>query len=336
MFNSILYIGSLNERSNSYRRFKTYEQIVRKTIGFDIDPFIYRSPTIKLDHHLNVGFGTFRLNRELKKIDFTLIDLIIVDNRPFIFNSTLNWIKNNNPAIKIALVLTDDPNGKYKTGWRLLRSTAGKYDVHFVQRSQNIEDLSYWGANRVEMCFRSYDPSLHRRKAEIEKIEKFDVGFIGSYEEKREESIKFLIDHGISVQIIGNGWDKGKYFDQLKSFYQGPSVYGEKYVDHINSMKIALHFLRVANRDEQDSRTFEIPACGTPMIAEISKTHEELFKNEEEVLYFSNNYELLERVKYLIKNPLIAKQLAENALERCSVSGYDHKSTLMKLLSKIN
>lgn len=335
MFNSILYIGSLNESSNSYRRFKTYEQIVKKTIGFDIDPFIYRSPTVKLDHHLNFGFGTFRLNRELKKIDFTSFDLIIVDNRPFLFNSTLNWIKNENPYIKIALVLTDDPNGKYKTGWRLLRSTANKYDVHFVQRFQNVEELLSRGANKVEICYRSYDPILHRRKEEIMKSENYDVGFIGSYEQQREESIKYLIEHGIRVQIIGDGWDKGHYFNVLKDFYEGPSVYGENYVDYINSMKIALHFLRVGNRDEQDSRTFEIPACGTPMIAQISKIHEELFENGTEVFYFSNNQELLEKVQFLTKNPKKAQEIGEAALRRCLVSGYDHKSTIVRLLSKI-
>ena len=57
-----------------------------------------------------------------------------------------------------------------------------------------------------------------------------------SYEEQREESIKFLIENGINVNVTGDGWDKGKYFEIIKDYYAGPSVYGEAYVDKINAM----------------------------------------------------------------------------------------------------
>ncbi|MFM7683607.1 MAG: glycosyltransferase, partial [Bacteroidota bacterium] len=88
------------------------------------------------------------------------------------------------------------------------------------------------------------------------------------------------------------------------------------------------------NRDEQDSRTFEIPACGTPMIAEYSSVHASLF-NENEVLYFNPNEELLNKVRYFMENPAIAAQFAERAAKRCVESGYDHKNTLAAVLKKI-
>jgi hypothetical protein len=335
VINNILYIGSLNPNSNSFRRFETYKQLVEKVDGIDIDPFIYKSITKKFDHHLNFGIGTIHLNAIVKNKDFSNYDALIMDNRPFLFSQTLKTIKERNPTLKIALVLTDDPNGKYKSGWRLLKKSSRNIDVHFVQRMQNIEELLAWGAKRVEICFRSFDPAFHRIKSQVQKNTKYDAGFIGSYEENREESIKYLIENGIKVQVTGDGWENGKYFNTIMPFYAGKSVYGEAYVDCINQMKIALHFLRHGNRDEQDSRTFEIPACGTPMIAEYSKVHESLFKENHEVLFFKNNEELLEKVKFLIDNPHIASQYAENAKVRCIVDGYDHNSTLKKVLKKI-
>jgi spore maturation protein CgeB len=267
-------------------------------------------------------------------LDLKKIDIVLVDNRPFIFKSTLRKIKKINPEIKIVSVLTDDPNGRYKSGWRLLKKTAPYYDLHFVQRKVNIKELHKWGAQKVEICYRSFEPAFHRKKEEVAKNKNFDAGFIGSYEEFREESIKYLIENNIKVQVIGDGWDKGKHFDIIKPFYGGPSVYGEKYIDIINSMKIALHFLRNANRDEQDSRTFEIPACGTPMIAEYSSVHGSLF-NENEVLFFRNNEELLQKVLYFMANPQIAAEYAEAAARRCALSGYDHKNTIAAVLKKI-
>jgi spore maturation protein CgeB len=69
-------------------------------------------------------------------------------------------------------------------------------------------------------------------------------------------------------------------------------VYEEEYIKTINGMEIALHFLRHGNRDEQDSRTFEIPACKVFMIAESSELHLQLFKENEEAVFFSSKKEL--------------------------------------------
>ena len=334
MINSLFYLGSLNKNSNSYRRFQTYKQLVSQVEGLDMESFIYESITKRFDHHFNFGLGTLKLNAATKAIDFSKFELLLIDNRPFLFKTTLKYIRKKYPHLKIALVLTDDPNGQYKSGWRLLKKTASLIDIHFVQRQQNVQELLSWGANIVEMCYRSYDPSFHRKKPTVKKNKNYDAGFIGSYEIQREESIKYLIENGIKVQVIGDGWDKGKHFDLIKPFYGGASVYGELYVDSINSMQIALHFLRVGNRDEQDSRTFEIPACGTPMIAEHSSVHASLF-NENEVLYFNTNEELLNKVRYFMENPQIAAEYAERAAKRCVDSGYDHKNTLASVLKKI-
>ena len=99
-------------------------------------------------------------------------------------------------------------------------------------------------------------------------------------------------------------------------------------------MPIALHFLRTGNRDEQDSRTFEIPACGTPMIAQYSDVHASLFLDNEEVLFFKNNQELLEKV-ILLANPTLADKLAYAALKRCVTSGYDHINTIKKVIEHL-
>ena len=153
MINNLLYIGSLDEKSNSYRRYNTYAKFLNQVKGINTDSYIYSSFTEKLDHHFNFGIGTIKLNLALRKIDFTKFDAVIVDNRPFLFKSTLKLIKKRNKLIKITNVLTDDPNGKYKSGWRLLKCTASYYDIHFVQRVQNIDELYSWGARKVEICF---------------------------------------------------------------------------------------------------------------------------------------------------------------------------------------
>ena len=308
-------------------------------IGIDTDPFIYGNLFEKFHHHLNTGPGISALNRRIsQQVEELTPELIWVDNKPFVQGRTLKKIKNQLPSVKIINLITDDPTGKYKRAWRLGLHTAGYYDVHFVQRSINKKELKKYGANRVEIAYRSYDPELHRPiELNDEDLKKYktEVGFIGTHESVREEYILYLVQNNINVRITGNDWEKAKRWDIIKPHYKGPSVYGEAYPKTINGFDIALHFLRHTNRDEQDSRTFEIPACGAFMLAEKSDVHQELFKDGHEAVFFENKEELLGKVKYYLSHSQERKAIANAGYNRCISSGYSHEERLREVLRKI-
>jgi spore maturation protein CgeB len=121
----------------------------------------------------------------------------------------------------------------------------------------------------------------------------------------------------------------------IEPFYQGESTYGESYIKTINGMDIALHFLRHGNRDEQDSRTFEIPACGVFMLAEKSDTHLSLFEDGNEAVFFNTKEQLLEKVKYFLEHEDERKAIARAGLARCLQSGYSHERRLSQVLHTI-
>ena len=121
----------------------------------------------------------------------------------------------------------------------------------------------------------------------------------------------------------------------MKPFYKGPSVYGDDYIKTVNGMEIALHFLRHGNRDEQDSRTFEIPACKVFMLAEGSELHRELFKENQEAVFFDSKEELLKKVKYYLSEKEERDRIALNGYRKCFDAGYDHTSRMKKVLNTI-
>jgi spore maturation protein CgeB len=335
----LLYIGSLNQQSNSYRRFVALSQLGLKTMGIDTDSFIYKGPFVKFHHHLNIGPGIRRLNEKvIASIRSMNPDVLYVDNKPFLTSATLKLAKKIVPGLKIVNVITDDPFGKYGNSWRLCKSTAPYYDIHFVQRIVNVDELKQCGANQVEICYRSFDSELHRPfKLSPEESNYFhaQVGFIGTHEVQREECIAYLITNGIPVKVVGNDWPGCKNWQIIKPHYKGPSVYGEEYIKHINGMDIALHFLRHANRDEQDSRTFEIPACGVFMLAERSEAHEKLFLENKEAAFFSDCEELLVKVKYFIQHKEERERIAQSGLSRVLSSGDSHQGRLRHIIEKI-
>jgi len=335
----ILYVGSLEKDGNSKKRFHTLQKMGYQVEGIDIDPYIFRPFWLRFHYHLYLGPGIIALNKEvLNKIKDLKPDMLWVDNKPYLKAWALKSIRNDFPDMKIVNLITDDPFGSYSYCWKLIYHTFKYYDIHFVQRSINISELKRKGANRVEICYRSFDPEFHRPLPEIQKLrnhQKTVVGFIGSYEEEREAHIAYLVRNGIHVEITGNGWTEGKEWNLLKDCYKGPSVFGDGYVEAINRMDIALHFLRKINRDQQDSRTFEIPACKVFMLAERSYLHQELFTEGDEVDFFTSKEELLQKLKYYLANPELRLQMAAAAYNRSFTSGYFHESRLNKVLDSI-
>lgn len=335
----VLYIGSLDNHSNSYRRYKTLQQLGLDVYAVDIDKYIYQTVFSSFHHRLNIGPGILKLNRELKTaIKKFAPGLIWVDNKPFVTAKLIKSNRRNFPNTKWINLVTDDPTGRYKKAWRIFKATAPLYDLHFVQRIENIKEVMAYGAQKVALCFRSFDPEFHR-PMHITETEhgqfKTGVGFIGTYEQERENSIAVLISNGIAVQVTGDGWSKGKHWELIKPYYTGPSVYGEEYINRLNGMDIALHFLRHANRDGQDSRTFEIPACKVFMLAERSELHQQFFSEDEEAVFFGNDEELLSKVKYYLTNPALREQIAAAGYARSMQSGYSHKERLTDVLNKI-
>lgn len=337
---SILYIGSLTPNCNSHKRFKTIISLGHNVTAIDIDKSIYvKNITASIHHRLNIGYGLYKLNKQIKKeIVASKPNLVWVDNKPYLNKNTLNFILKNLPHTKIINLVTDDANGKFKASWKITRRTAKYYHHHFVQRTENFNEYYSWGAQKVDYCLRSFDPNFHKileLTIEEKKLFSCDVGFIGSYEEERASYISFLIENGISVKVIGDGWVNKKYWKTIQPHFISKGVYSDEYVKRLNAIKVVLHFIRVANRDQQDSRTFEIPACGAFMLAESTPVHEQLFENNKEAVFFTTKDELLEKCKYYLKNDEVRNKIRINGYNKVHKAKHDHKSRLIDVFNKI-
>jgi hypothetical protein len=334
----LLYIGSLDRWSNSSRRYKALS-ILCSVQALNTDPYLLPRYISGFQHHLNAGPGIFLLNRKIRKVvKEQPFDIIWVDNKPYLNPRTLELIKKRHPAARIINLLTDDPFGKYTNSWSLFKRTISLYDAFFVQRRVNQHELQMRGAKKAALCYRSFDPEFERPLVLTEEERKrygASVGFVGTYEDVRASFIAYLIKNGIPVLVTGNDWPGGDYWDVIEPYYNGPSVFNEEYIKALNGPDIVLHFLRHANRDEQDSRTFEIPACQRFMLAERSQVHTQLFREDEEAVFFSTKEELLEKVKHYLANPVERERIALNGYKRCFNSGYTHRERMETVLKCI-
>lgn len=335
----ILYIGELYFGSTCLMRMETLKSLGQDVTGLNTLPLNNNLIMFldRLNHRLNYKFDFEKLNNKI--IDEFIkqnFDIVWIDKGKRVYPVTLKELKKINPKVKLVHINPDDPFSKFRTGWKTFIDAIPFYDVHFVAREVNISEYKQLGAKRVYSYDRAYDPEIHKPiKLNEEDREKYycKVGFIGSWAKDRERTIAFLIDNNVEVAVWGNGWNRGKYWNKIKKYFRGSGLKGIEYSKAINGMEIALHFLRKENRDEQDSRTFEIPACGTFMLAEKTKKHIEFFKENEEAVFFDNDEELLKKVNYYLINSTERIRIANNGYKRSKSSGYTYKERLSKLLT---
>lgn len=183
----------------------------------------------------------------------------------------------------------------------------------------------------------AYDEPLHRPLTlSDEDVRRYgcDVGFIGSFEKERAESMLYLAERGVPVTVWGNGW-KDLINKNPNLVIRNKPVYSEEYTKAINATKINLCFLRKINRDEITSRSVEIPACGGFMLGERTKRHLEFFEEGKEAEFFSSKEELLEKVKIFLADEGARCRIAEAGLARCLKSGYNHRIQLERMLQEL-
>ena len=268
-------------------------------------------------------------------------DVIWVDRGITVERSTLAEVRDACPDARIVHYNPDDPFGDYgMSEFRTFMKAIPEYDVHLIPRKPNVPEYLDWGAKRVEQVvpFWGYDPEAHRKVTLSDDERRHygaPVGFIGMAEKERAASITRLVREGFSVKVWGNRWSSYLEDDETRKVIAGPAQFGENYARIISSFDINLAFLRRQNRDEHTSRSVELPAAGAFMLAERTDEHLQLFEEGREAEFFESDDELVEKVRYYGERPEERARIAEAGRQRALRDGYDNRSVVTEMLSRI-
>lgn len=284
-------------------------------------------------------FNNGDLNQRIcAEIDKKTYDCVWIDKGVFVSASTLRYIKKKLPSIIIVGYSPDNMVERHNQSQHFLDSLP-YYDHYVTTKSYTIDALKALGAKNVIFVNNAYEDTFHYPYTITpEEKERLGgtIGFIGTWEEERFHSMKFLADNGIPVRIWGAGkWTQ--YVGQIPNLkVEGKSLYSEDYNKALSAFDISLCFLRKINSDLQTTRTMEIPACQSMLMAERTDEHMQLFEDGKEAIFFSSDEELLHRCRYYMDHPNECRAIAHAGRERCIKSGYSNEATLKYVLQKIN
>lgn len=338
---NILYVGSLWPGSTAKMRAETLSELgpdVTTINTFFNGPFCLRRKIIhKVSNRLGYPVDRKKINRKiLEAAGNAFFDILWIDDVRLVSAKTLRLMHKRSPKTKIISFIMDNPFSSKTASWRRFLNAAPFYDIHFVINDSHIEKLRNLGATNVHRYHKGFFENMHRPYPELLNEPSCDVYFAGHWEPKRDSDIVFLIKKGVSIKICGHkDWKKSSNWKLIEPVFINGGVYGDDYTRSLCSAKINLCFYSQWNNDVENSRMYEIPACGAFMLAERNKENVTFFEEGIEAEFFSSTQELLEKTLYYLENPLQRNSIAAKGRQRCLTSGYDYKHRIMSLLNII-
>ena len=263
-------------------------------------------------------------------------DVLWIDNGFFVSKETIQEIRSKFSC----LIIHYTPDSLSAPGMNngCIRHAIPAYDVTVTTKEQDIERYNKLGARWILYSLQGYDPTIHHpvslNRDEM-KLFGSEVIFVGQCMKKRLESLRHLyIRLRPDLRIYGAGWNSRSVPPDLKPTLR-KAVYGEMYSKVLSGSKIALGFLNNEVGDSMTSRSFEIPACGRFLLAERTKAHQHLFREDSEAVFFSTDSELVDKVQYYLKNDADRERIAMAGYKRVTRSEFTWRGQINHIVDKI-
>lgn len=264
-------------------------------------------------------------------------DVVWIDKGIVISKDTFKLIKKTQPQAKIIGYSPDWMMGRHNQSKQFLESLPF-YDCYVTTKSYAVDEMRKAGCRDVLYVGNSFQKGFHRPyHLTGEELKRFgcDVGFIGAFEAERANSILFLARNGIKVDIWGSIKWKSFCDDNQNLSFRGTELLNEDYCKALSACKISLCFLRKMNRDLQTTRSVEIPACGSFMLAERTSEHSDMFREDAEAVYFSSDEELLEKCRMYLTDDDARRKIAEAGHNRCMAADYSYHGRIREILNHV-
>lgn len=332
----ILYIGIYNDGSTSKMRADKIRGILSDWEMDVINTDIPKRSMWRVWQSIGFRYKKGPLIRKVNKYVLDNLgdkhyDLIWVDKAIYLTKATTKVLRDHTPKL---VHYTPDPAFTFHRS-QLFYESMPLYDYMMTTKSFELDDFVRMMGNSEKVLFatQGFDKNIHRPM--VDWNDKKGVAFIGHYEDERVNPIEKFLQNGIDVTLAGIGWEKFvNSHNSERLHYLGTGVFGDDYVRAISGCLFAWGSVSKWIPEKHTTRTFEIPACKTALLTERNEEIEGFF-SEDEVIYYNDVEDLVEKVKYYNEHLQELKTLVEKGYQKVQTGGFDYESIIRNLLIKM-
>lgn len=333
---NILYVGDLSPGGTCRDRMIALGELGHEVIGLDLTRYFAKHRIVRsIQWRLSPKFLIARFNRDVVELfrGRQDIELVWIDKGVWVFPETLAAIKT---ISKVPIVhYTPDPQILFHRTPHFLKSIS-LYDHVVTTKTRELDLYRQLGAKHIVFARQSFCSRRYANPARS-AVYRANVGFIGHCESHYRSLIARLAAEVPEVRVWGNRWPRASFLGAApKSVVQGEGIFGEAYVNALASFRIGLGLLTKFFPEQHTTRSLEIPAAGTFLLAERTDEHLEMFDEGTEAEFFGSADELVSKARFYLTNESKRNQIAGLGHARCMSSGYDNASTLRRILTELS
>jgi spore maturation protein CgeB len=356
----ILFLGEIGSGQTSQMRMRAFERLGHELRGVHtIEPW-QQALWLQRQVQRRLGRGSVvkEINRRvLQAARAFRPDLVWAEKQEYLSLETIEALRSLGARL---VHFTPDPY--FYLDWKrtaTMDAAIGAFDVLVYCKAYERGDYEAFGKQLIYMPLGFCD-EVHRPLPSDDPRWACAVGFLGGWEPRRARMLHSLAANEVDLKIWGSAWDfmrDGRWtlrrYMVLKQLagdepfrisrdplvaaaLQGGEVYADDYARALSNARIGAGFLRTVCPDQHTTRTFEIPACGSMLLADRTEEHLELFTEGKEAEYFGSQEELVDKVKFYSSDEAARSAIAAAGLLRCETGRYAYIHRLADVLARID
>jgi hypothetical protein len=352
----ILFLGQIGEGQTSRMRMRALLRLGHEVIGLETSAPWLRASWLERQTQRRLGRGAI-----VDAINRSVLDAAAAFRPALVWGEKQEYLRPETlEALRIGgarrVHFTPDPY--FSLAWKRTRAmdaAVGEFDVLVYCKSYERADYEALGKPLIYMPL-GYCDEVHRPLPSGDPSWACAVGFLGGWEPRRESLLRAVAGVVEDLKIRGGYWDflrdgrwtlrrriilgqlaGGEPFSihkdaALAAAWQGGEVYGDDYARALTGARIGLGFLRKVCPDQHTTRTFEIPACGSLLIADRTEEHQSFFEEGREAEFFGSEAELVDKARFYAVNEAARATMAAAGRARCHASGYAYVERLRPVM----
>jgi spore maturation protein CgeB len=353
----IVFLGAIGEGQTSRMRMRALSRLGHEVIGYDTErPWAEASWAARqAQRRLSRGPVIDAINRRVRELaDEAKPQLIWAEKQEYLRPETLDAVGRGGAR---SLHFTPDPY--FWLSWRrtaLMEAAIGRFDVLVYCKTYERADYEALDKPLIYMPL-GYCDEVHRPLPSDDPRWTCDVGFLGGWEPRREAMLRALGAAVDDLKIRGGYWDflsDGRWSPRrqlvlarlaggepfriakdarLARAWRGGEVYGDDYARALSGARIGVGFLRRICPDQHTTRSFEIPACGSLLLADRTEDHQAFFEEGREAEFFGSQDEMIDKARFYAANEPARARIAAAGRARCLSSGYAYIERLAPIMA---
>jgi len=336
----VLFVGGLRPGGNGPDWMRAIE-----ALGFSVTPFdtkSYASQGNRLEQAVALRTGLGRhissLNRDVcDQADQTNYDVAFVTKGVQLRERTVQRLAARARSGEVLHLAIDSMFTDNRS--RHFFGSIPHYTALFTDK--RFEEGAYWtaGARRVFLFDQPYGlrfdatDKIHAARA---RVPESDVCFIGHCQPHYQTKLKSVADMGVDLKIWGPGWSSfAERETWARGLVMGEGLWGADYPAALSRARIGIGLLSKRIPEQATTRSVEIPAAGTLLLAERSARHAAMFREGVEAEFFSDEDEMRAKIaRYLKDEPARARIAAAGAAR--TRRSYNMVDTVRSIFDTVN